>query len=270
MSKWLRSSIVGIGAVVLSTVAIQASDEWRGVGSSLTSLLGVSSSLCDAGAVPLQLGQQTVCVDQFEASPAPGCPETVTNSHLDTVANLSASDCSAISQPDMLPWRFVSLSEAQQLCARSGKRLPTVAEWYRFALLLPEPEQCVIAATESKQTNSKSECTTPQGIADLVGNVWEWTDEVVTNGEYHGRQLPPSGYVEVVDNNGIVTRTTTTPLAIMGADYANTAADGVYGVLRGGFFVGETDAGLYAQKLDATLDLRTAGVGFRCVQDVQF
>ena len=58
------------------------------------------------------------------------------------------------------------------------------------------------------------------------------------------------------------------PQVIFGEDYALTNSLGVFGMIRGGFYGGGSDAGTFAQNLAVPLDLRTTGVGFRCVQDL--
>ena len=102
----------------------------------------------------------------------------------------------------------------------------------------------------------------------MVGNVWEWVDGEVQNGSYNERQLPPSGYVSLVDSNGIVIETEPLGSLEYGKDYALTNQTGIFGVIRGGFYGSGEDAGLFAQNLSVPLDLKAVGVGFRCVRDI--
>jgi formylglycine-generating enzyme required for sulfatase activity len=103
-------------------------------------------------------------------------------------------------------------------------------------------------------------------VFDVVGNVWEWVDGQVTNGQYDGRALPEEGYVKVADQSGVVLETSAEPIEEYGADYAKTSQSGVYGIIRGGFYGSNSDGGIYAQNLAVPLDLKTDGVGFRCVK----
>lgn len=267
MKNTLKVGVVLLAATILSTLAIKASDYLDGRTSSLLGLVNESTNLCGAGAVQLNLAVGSLCVDQYEASPSSDCPALVVDSALTTQTNLNNPDCSGLSVSGAEPWRFVSLTQAKQLCARSGKRLPTAAEWYAVAVALPDLSKCVLDAVAPAPTG-KSACTTSTHIFDLVGNVWEWVDEEVREGKWNERALPSTGYVGLVDQAGIVIETADVPIAEYGADYAKTDAVGIYGMIRGGFYGSKSDGGLFAQNLAVPLDLKTDGVGFRCVRGI--
>jgi hypothetical protein len=88
----------------------------------------------------------------------------------------------------------VDWKAAEDLCQRSGKRLCTESEWQRAcagveARAYPygkqyQPEVCVAGAkAEGPQpAGSRAQCVTPSGIADLSGNVAEWTSSSVQAG----------------------------------------------------------------------------------------
>jgi len=88
---------------------------------------------------------------------------------------------------DSPPLVRVDWSTAEDLCRRAGKRLCTEQEWeracggadrltYPYGLVY-QPDQCVSGAkTEGPQpAGSRRGCVTPAGVADLSGNVAEWT-----------------------------------------------------------------------------------------------
>lgn len=267
MPRLLKGGLIGLGALVVSTLAIQASDLVRGIEGYLPGLVSEQTGVCGGGAVLIQLAGKSLCVDAYESSPAEKCPSPVTNSPADTSLNLLNTDCQPVSGPGLLPWRFVSLTEAQQLCARSGKRLSSAAEWYKISLSLNQQKSCVVDAAEAKPTGA-NDCRTEAGVHDLVGNVWEWVDETVTDGRWEDRAIPDDGYVLQVDSNGVVLETGDTPDPLFGSDYAWTNTNGVFGMIRGGFYGAEDDAGIFAQNLAIPFDLRTSGIGFRCVRDL--
>lgn len=267
MRQVVKGAMVGVGALVLSTLAIQASDLIRGIEGSLPGLVSEQDNVCGAGATLIQLANKSLCVDNFEASVSASCPHRVTNTPLDTSNNLLVKNCVPESKSGVLPWRFVSLTEAQQLCARTGKRLPNSEEWYKVSLAQIEQSECVTNTNQPQNTGS-TECKTEAGIYDLVGNVWEWVDGSVTEGKYENRNLPEAGYVSMVDNNGVVVETSNNPNSSFGEDYAWINMSGVFGIIRGGFYAGKSDAGIFSQNLAVPFDLRTTGLGFRCVRDI--
>lgn len=269
MNKLHKSVLIGIGALVLSTVAIQASDVIRGVEGNLTGLVSESTGPCDSGSVQLLLGSHALCVDKYEASPSAKCPVKDPDNPLATQENANEDECHADSKKGVSPWRFVSLTQAQQFCARVGKRLPTNEEWYKAVSGITDQSSCIIDPKNSSPADTGSaECVTPSGVYDMIGNVWEWMDEEVSSGIYNNRDLPDSGYVTIVDSDGVVVQTDTNPSAEFNEDYAITSRDGLKGIIRGGFYASAEDAGIFAQNLAVPFDLRSSGVGFRCVKDI--
>jgi len=269
MNKFQKSALIGVGALILSTVAIQASDLLRGVEGNLAGLVSESVPVCGEGAVQILLGSHSLCVDAYEASAGTACPHAEPRNPVETQDNANNSDCKPESKQNVMPWRFVSLTQAQQLCARSGKRLPTNEEWYKIVSGFTDHASCNINAQANEPASTGSfSCVTPSGVHDMIGNVWEWIDEEVVDGSYNSRTLPQSGFVALVDSDGVVVETSNEAKAEFGEDYAWTSNEGVRGVLRGGFYGSKEDAGVFAQNMSVPLDLKATGVGFRCVRDL--
>lgn len=98
-------------------------------------------------------------------------------------------------QAGALPLTGITLAEARALCQARGKRLCTEDEW-ELACRGPrdfnygygpqfEPDRCNTpfpADGEWKRRQGTAAsgafpgCSTPEGVHDLVGNVWEWTE----------------------------------------------------------------------------------------------
>ncbi len=258
--------LIGLAAVVISTLGIQASDELSGVSSKLSSSVIGSNSVCDSGSVLFISEGRSVCIDIYEASPSNECSYSTPQSEQETTFNLAQPNCRAASKESAEPWRFVTYTEAKQLCARSGKRLIANNEWYENALSISSPESCFV--NDSLQLTGANKCLSQNGVSDLVGNVWEWMSEVVTEGQVNERNLPDSGYISLVDDIGLVLETTTEPSEKFGSDYAWINGEGVRGILRGGFYGSKDDGGIFSQNITIPLSFASAGVGFRCVKDL--
>ena len=94
-----------------------------------------------------------------------------------------------------MPQVDVSWEEANQLCRDGGKRLCTEIEWERAARGTENFDFGYGAEFEAHRCNTPApdggrwirsngtvpagrfdNCSTPTGVHDLIGNVWEWTD----------------------------------------------------------------------------------------------
>ena len=269
MQKRRKATLVILGAILFSTVAIQAGDVVRNIDGNMlgSALSGTGSSVCDEGAVEVFLSSGRLCVDLYEASPATSCPVSNPGTAAETQENMNEFACSAVSKSKAMPWRYVSMQQAQQLCGRVGKRLPNNDEWYALASGMGDQTACNTARSGAIPAGSEK-CVTHAGVYDMIGNVWEWVDAEVVDGVYNNRPVPVSGYVHLVDADGVVLETGIDPNNEYGADYALTKGSGVLGMIRGGFYDSGSDAGLYAQNMAVALDLKAAGVGFRCVQSI--
>jgi formylglycine-generating enzyme required for sulfatase activity len=97
--------------------------------------------------------------------------------------------------PDALadhPVTWVSLEDARAYAAWAGKRLPTDMEW-QWAAQGPDgrawpwgpdfdPTACNGDSAGTTPVAAYPRNVSPWGVADLVGNVWEWIDVEVTDG----------------------------------------------------------------------------------------
>lgn len=262
----LKTIGVIVGATALSTLAINASDGIRGVGSMVGLSIDSSGAVCPEGMIPFVSDGRSMCIDQYEASVANGCPHMTPRSPIDTEVNLSEQTCGSVSKEDVRPWGHVTLSQAQRICAASGKRLPTNEEWYRAALGTERTKGCHITDGNASETGSP-DCVSDVGAQDMIGNLWEWVDGEVVAGVYENRTLPEEGYVSSVDKDGIALSSQENPHVLYGEDYVWTNSDGVRGMVRGGFFGAGSDAGLHALNASVEPSFSSAGIGFRCVSD---
>ena len=266
-NQWVKGVFVVLGAVVFSTLGIYASDALQGIDGNLAQLSGSrGGGTCTEGSEPLKVDGSVICVDIYEASPSPKCPHGVLTNALQSEQNANAAECFAASVKDATPWNYISLPQAQRMCAGAGKRLPTSEEWYHIALGT-NSDGCTIRGSSVAKTGNAG-CVSSIGAYDVVGNVWEWVDEEVVGNTYNGRQLPPEGYVTSVDANGVAAESGATADELYGKDYFWSKTEGVFGMIRGGFYGSNDDAGLYTTNASVPTSFATQGVGFRCVEDV--
>lgn len=267
-SRWAKGVLTVVGAILFSTLGIYASDALQGIEGGIGNLASIrgANGICTEGSVPLKTGDGVICVDIYESSPSKECPHRELTNVIQSEQNTNANECYAESVKDAQPWNYISLSQAQRMCAQAGKRLPTSAEWYRIALGT-DASRCIIKNSAVERTGTEA-CVSGVGAYDMVGNVWEWVDENVVGNTFQERTLPPEGHVTSVDVNGVAITSGASPDSLYGDDYFWSHEEGVFGMIRGGFYGSDGDAGLYTINASVPTSFATQGVGFRCVKDV--
>lgn len=264
--KWLKVGAVVFVSVAITALGIDAADTISG---SRTTLLGqlISSSevgACGEGMVAVPMVNGLSCVDMYEAAPAEECPHPMVVNMLQSKENTDDSGCKAISKAEQIPWRNVTREQAVSACLRAGKRLLTAKEWYTIAAGTPDTGVCNIDGSNARSTGENDDCRSSVGVYDAIGNVWEWVSDDVIEGQYEGRPLPQEGYVAQVDAAGMPVLTDTQPSGLFYEDYFWMNPAGGYGVLRGGFYGSQSDAGIYATQAKTAPTGYGAGIGFRC------
>ncbi|MCF7910500.1 SUMF1/EgtB/PvdO family nonheme iron enzyme, partial [Candidatus Pacearchaeota archaeon] len=215
------------------------------------------------------------CIDKYEAS------------RPDATDSSMGSDTSyAVSQQGVIPWVSISQINSRTACENAGKHLCTDEEWlgaanvqgqvyYLPTNLAVSPYYCVTDSSTYCLDNSYSSgeacdtgtysggasgCYSAEGVYDMVGNVWEWTNETVdvTNpdgtvgwkyanqdGEW---QSGTSGLWNKYGNDGVYFPTTTTGRAVR----------------RGGRWYYGASAGPFCAHLDNAPTTTYYNIGFRC------
>jgi formylglycine-generating enzyme required for sulfatase activity len=261
--KSLKIFGVILGALIITSLSIDASDTLVGKsGTLLGQISGFEKSVCPSEMIHLPAATTYNCVDRFEAAASDSCIIDNPNNQFDTEVNLAKADCQ-LSNKELLPWRHINREQAAVMCARSGKRLPSAAEWYQFVMGTPA-QKCNIDVGSVEKSAENSECISAAGVINGVGNVWEWVSDDVIDGTYLGRRLPDTGYVRQVDSGGVATLTASEQ--VNNSDYFWSASEGVYAMIRGGFYGSRLDAGVFSLHAATIPTFSGEAVGFRCVQ----
>lgn len=275
----LRWILTVLGAVALSTAAINATDNLGNLSNSLLGSVvnfGDGSKLCPNGMAYVTSDTGGFCIDIYEASPGVDCPNKDPNNQSETRTDLDTRSCRAVSVADSFPWRNISQPQAARACAAAGKRLPSNKEWYQASLGTPDAPGNVSRGDcnvndDGKglptKTGSHPQCVSSFGTFDMIGNVWEWVDGSVTDGVFDGRTLPDEGYVTSINASGIPVHTDPEkPDPNFNADYVWIDHTDVRGIIRGGYYGNGTDAGDYALNAITPPSFAGTGVGFRCAK----
>lgn len=265
--KFLKVGGVVLGALVITTLGINAADVFNGnSGSMLGQIMATEEGGCPVGMVAIAVGQTFSCVDIYEASPSGECLIAAPSNNRETQDNINTLECVASSVSKQKPWTHIAREQAQVLCVRAGKRLPTAAEWYLAAVGTPDTkDSCNTRGGGAASTGSFEGCRSATGVQDMVGNVWEWTSDDVIEGQYNGRSLPEEGYVSQVASDGVATVSGSVVPDQFAEDYIWTQLAGAYGMLRGGFYGSKEDAGVYSVQAKTLPTTATVAIGFRCV-----
>ena len=197
------------------------------------------------------------------------------------------------------PWTSINQVNAKAACMAAGKHLATNYEMLLAAKGTPDPytsapavgtEPCQIwntgswpdysgrkpdgaewstspAGTNSIKTGTAALCVSDAGAYDLIGNVWEWTDNVINNGLHPatGASLPSANRITGLDVYGIPNSTGSATLDY-NYDYFWINADGYRGFLRGGSWDHGSPAGLFALHLFHAPSSAGPNIGFRCAK----
>lgn len=267
-----RFLFIASGIIVLTSLSIDATQYLSGSQSALGILAQKATQVaCPALMVKVTLPENAyICIDQYEVSPAVACNHTNPQSVQETAVNLESGQCKPVTVKGMLPWTNIAKPQAEQACARSGKRLPTNGEWYAAAFGTPDNKNdCNISSSGSKKAGVNAACRSGLGAYDMVGNVWEWVSDEVVEGQFNGSALPPEGYIAAVSQAGLPVMTTTTAQAIFNDDYLWSVPSGNRVIMRGGFYGSQSDAGVYSMHASAEQMFVSDAIGFRCAMTLR-
>lgn len=265
-------------SIVLVTVGIDAADNYDNLSQSIVGrvIFGEEEGPCPKDMVLVLSEDGDFCIDKYEASASENCPYVDPANKIQTRANLDDSECRVVSKKGAIPWRNLTKVQAMTACAKAGKRLPTMEEWFQAALGTPDKasdwsgSDCHIKNNWESQpglTGSGEKCISYSGAYDMIGNLWEWVKDEAEDGYYEGKQLPEYGYVKAVDSKGLATET---DKEIGGDEYYDDyfwiKDKGLRTMAKGGYWNNGPEAGVYSTYVVPPPSFVGPGVGFRCVK----
>ena len=251
-----------------------------------------SSGSCPAGMSYINK-QGGYCIDNYEAvalnSDGSWHEESDNqewrNTGTNSTATLLAAGGKAGSIPGKYPWVYIKQTEARTACENAGKHLCTSDEWMGAVNIngdLYDLDETISACTVSTNCISGNNlgpnggdacyggnmtgCVSSEGVYDMVGNVWEWTNETVD-------AINPNDPAGSADwfyiNSTDLTYSTSSS-----ADDGTYGDDGTYfpttaggtgrAVLRGGSWSYGADAGPFCAYLAVAPSFTSYSLGFRC------
>jgi formylglycine-generating enzyme required for sulfatase activity/transcriptional regulator with XRE-family HTH domain/energy-coupling factor transporter ATP-binding protein EcfA2 len=130
---------------------------------------------------------------------------------------------------DQFPVTNVTYADADTFCRWIGRRLPTIEEWYVAlnvsdpALLMQQSDAYVLASDIDRVALSPSSVSSAQNrlhndIADLIGNVWEWTSSPAPGETDEWRQVVGLSYTMTRSSLGYAENYAVAAIANTGRD----------------------------------------------------
>ena len=223
-------------------------------------------------------GDQPFCIDKYEAYKVSG---TVVNSTCatGTQAEVDANTTTAIagSATGQTPLVSINWCAAKKMCQNAGKHLCTNPEWFQAcnykgsqwnitAEQSAEAMACNTDTAAAALTGASPGCITQEGAYDMIGNVWEFVDKVVTADPTNG--LTSNNYITGYD---FATALPTSIGATSNA-YGNdmywyyTGAGSPRMLYRGGAYNQSANSGCFTLVLSNPPSTTSSLFGFRCCQ----
>lgn len=268
LKRGAKTIVVLVGVTVLTSFSIDATDTFRSSNTMLSQLIAAKSGqACEEGMVQVTANQNDFCIDAYENAYSESCPYQQPRSTEEAKVNADSRNCVTVSEPAVPVATFVTYQFAQTMCAKRGARLPTAGEWSEAALGTPDTGDCNTNGVRAS-AGTYASCRSLYGVADMIGNVWEWVDGAVIDGVFNGTKLASEGYVSAVDTRGLPTESSDAPDLQFNGDYVWSEAEGTYAAMRGGFYGSENDAGLYTLHAKMNPGYGSEATGFRCVRSM--
>ena len=220
------------------------------------------------------------CIDQYEASMPNATAVNMSSNETEIAQRNAPGTMAAHSRSGVIPWVRISRDNSRIACTNAGKYLCTSEQWLAAANLkgqvydLPaivtdcnvvsgSPAECTDLSYEvgdACTTGYMSNCVSSESVYDMIGNVWEWTNETVTTISPGASQ----GWYYYSDSGW---QTSTGVLTDKYGDdgaYFLSGTNTLRAVQRGGNWSYGAGGGVFAAYLHYDASYTYFGIGFRC------
>lgn len=186
----------------------------------------------------------------------------------------------AASNAASTPTANVTWFQAATLCNAAGKRLMTRREWFAAAEGLTSVESssntCNVVGRSVRLTGMGDGCKSVWGVQDMIGNLWEWTDEwYASPGALTALPVGDAGIPNVFGrrvNDGVLAwpvgygnDATWNISSFAQVDATENVAAIPAAAVRGGYWGNDAQAGVFALALFDSPSYSYSAIGFRCV-----
>lgn len=169
-----------------------------------------------------------------------------------------------------IPYTNLTIAQAEASCNSSGKRLPTLYEWYLASKGTQDNNGSCNQNASVILNSGETTCISNNGIYDMIGNIEEFTKDIIykgSDGKYYNNSYEvKDGFVNSILENGYPENIEITGISLYGNDYINiNELEEKLIIVKGGKYNDSDNAGIYSINTYNN-NYKSNTLGFRCVK----